>query len=104
MDTSMKDISNSNWIYPRYIILDISIMNICAVDISIMDISIIKVDISEIDIYIYISFNGYIKMMDMSKKYAVCCLANQIINPITYTGKVCLCVRLHCLLLIELTI
>ena len=43
-------------------------------------------------------------MMDISKKYAVCCLANQVINPITNTGKVCLCVRLHCLLLIELTI
>ncbi len=50
MDTSMKDISKLNWIYPRYIILDISIIDICAVDISIMDISIIKVDISAIDI------------------------------------------------------
>ena len=48
MDTSMKDISNSNWIYPRYIILDISIMDICNMDTSAMDIS--KVDISTIDI------------------------------------------------------
>ena len=51
----------------------------------------------------YISLNGYIKITDISKKYTLCCLANQVINPITYTGKVWLCVRLHCLLLIELT-
>ena len=56
-------------------------------------------DISTMDI----SLNGYIKSMYIGKKYTVCCLANQVINPITYTGKVCLCVRLHCLLLIELT-
>ena len=48
MDTSMKDISTSNWIYPRYSILDISIVDICDVDISIMDIS--EVDISGMDI------------------------------------------------------
>ena len=50
-----------------------------------------------------ISLNGYIKSIYIGKKYTVWCLANQVINPITYTGKVCLCVRLHCLLLIELT-
>ena len=44
----IKDISNLNLIYPRYILLDVSIMDICAVDISIMDIS--RVDISAMDI------------------------------------------------------
>ena len=48
MDTSMHDISNLNLIYTRYILLDVSIMDICAVDISIMDIS--RVDISAMDI------------------------------------------------------
>ena len=50
MDTFIKDISNLKLIYPRYIILDVSIMYICAVDISIMDISVSKVDISAINI------------------------------------------------------
>ena len=31
MDTSMHDISNLNLIYPRYIFLDVSIMDICLV-------------------------------------------------------------------------
>ena len=57
MDTSMHDISNLNLIYPGYIILHVSIMDICAVHISIM---------YKQSGYIrngYIPLNGYIKMM-----------------------------------------